>query len=225
MRNLVKTTAVAALGVGATLIAAAPASALVIGAPGTSLNCFPFTCGSGTRYQQVYAGSLFGSDPISISSLRFYDSDNDATLATRDYVISLSTTSVAVNSLDTTVFNNNLGGDNMVVFTGTLGGPIGSFFDIFFDVNFAFDGDLGNLLVDMQMNNTGGGGGFLDARAGDFGGDSSRAHNFGGGFASWGLVTGFNEAPAVAAVPEPMTLSLLGAGLAGIAGLRRRMRD
>ncbi len=93
MRNIAKLAAVAALGLGAMVAAAAPASALVIGAPGTGENCFPFTCAvGGTRYQQVYAGSLFGSDPISISSLRFYDSNDDAALATGDYVISLSTT-------------------------------------------------------------------------------------------------------------------------------------
>ncbi len=45
-------------------------------------------------------------------------------IAPANYTISLSTTSAAVNGLDTT-FANNLGADNAVFFSGVLGGLIG----------------------------------------------------------------------------------------------------
>jgi PEP-CTERM motif len=205
--------------------ATAPASALVIGTVDNGgANCIPFGCnlGLGSRYQQVYKGSLFGSNPLTISSVRFYSQDppTGGTLFDTDITISLSTTTAAVDGLSA-VFDDNLGADDTLVFTGHVGGSIGSFFDIFFDVPFTFDGDLGNLLLDIEFSNrTGFGNSFLDAHNGDFGGDSSRMHDFGSGFAGFGLVTGFNEATTL--VPEPATLALISAGMLGVGWVRRR---
>ena len=58
-----------------------------------------------------------------------------------------------------------------------------------------------------------------------FGTDSSRAHNYGTLFDSTGLVTQFTyEAASAQPVPEPATMTLLGLGLAGMAGRRWRHR-
>ena len=72
---------------------------------------------------------------------------------------------------------------------------------------FTYDPSKGNLLVDISVAYTGGGGTiYFDAMNGDANGLFSKADNYGSGFAGFGLVTGFSTT----AVPEPGTLSLLG---------------
>ena len=97
---------------------------LIVGGPGDpgSGDCAPFGC-SVDDYQQVYAASNF-SGPITITSLTFFNNNYlQAMIYGANYEIELSTTSKAVNGLDTT-FANNLGADNSVFFDGQLGGLV-----------------------------------------------------------------------------------------------------
>jgi PEP-CTERM motif len=111
-------------------IIATPSSAgtLVVGAPadpGTG-NCFPFGCSFWEpEYQQVYASSDF-SETITIRDLEFYNTQYIAgPVNTGTYQISLSTTSAAVDGLDTSDLANNIGANNTVVFDSLLPGLSG----------------------------------------------------------------------------------------------------
>jgi hypothetical protein len=82
---------------------------------------------------------------------------------------------------------------------------------------FLYNTANGDLLLDITtLTSNPAFGGFADAMNGTFGTDSSRAHNYGSGFESFGLVTQFT----FTAVAEPTSLALLGAGLAGLAAAR-----
>src|SRR6516225_6373405 len=84
-------------------------------------NSFPFGGNSGgasTRYQQAYNGALFPNNPILISAITFYHvntaSPGNTIIANGTYAMHMSTTSHAVNGLDTVTFNNNVGGDDQL---------------------------------------------------------------------------------------------------------------
>ena len=201
-----------------------------IGDPAHEANCFPFGCGANTtaaatRYQQVYSGFEFTA-PMVIEEIQFFK-QLGSTLNSGTYSFYLSTTSKAVDGLDTVNFDANVGIDRalfaVVEFTG------GRATDILSIAGnpFFYNPRLGNLLLDILIpggatNFSGENNAYYLARNGDGNGLFSRAHNFGRGFAGYGLVTRFVDSSAP--VPEPATLSLLGVGLIAAAARLRRMK-
>ena len=202
------------------------ASTLVIGNPPDAGNCFPLGCQIwAPQYQQVYASSDFSS-PIMISGLTFYNTLGQANngFDTGTYSFSLSSTSKAVDGLDLSNLNNNIGANNTLVFSGTLPQgpiPVGGSATVTFSTPFTYDPGSGlNLLLYIQSPNPGLSLSFFDADNGNAGGLFSRAMTPGCcfGTSDWGLVTGF-----VTSAPEPATLFLVGVGI-GFVGVTRNYR-
>lgn len=209
----------------ATTLATGPLSAQLIGT-NTGPNCFPFGCPSGTRYQQVYAASNFAS-AFYINSFSFFNStDQDDYLVSGMFKFYLSTTSKAVDALSTD-FDSNRGLDNTLFATYTLTGGLVPGGLTFFGTPFLYNPASGNLLIDMVITDISNPHASvnLDAMARDAGGLFSRMHDFGSGFAGYGLVTEFNGTPTNV-VPEPSTVFLLGTGLIllGVPAWRRRRK-
>jgi hypothetical protein len=233
------------------LIAApAPAQQIVVpggqsAAEGNTNNAFPFDiagAANSMRYQQVYGSGAFGtpSVPLLITQIAFRPDTGDSgapfasTLA--NVRINLSTTSRAVDDLSTT-FANNVGTNNLTVFSGPLslssndtpaaGGSRA--FDIIINLAtpFLYDPAAGNLLLDV-FNFAGGQTTAFDAQN-TVGDAVSRVYNNLGGVNattgttdSTGLVTRF----AVAVVPESSTLALAlpALAMAGAVIIKRRKK-
>jgi hypothetical protein len=217
----------------------ATAASITIGTLGVDENCFPFgyddpqvpfDCDitTGTRYQQVYSSALFPS-PLTLKAVDFFDSNGDSgpDLATATYNVHLSTTAAAVNALSST-FDDNVGEDDALVFSGQVGGAgaiAGGVFRITFTTPFLYDPAKGNLLLDIfrLTPTTAGPLVYFDSLDGGFGFDSSRMHNFGAEFKEWGLVTRFtDDLTPQPIIPEPATLLLVATGLAAAARRARR---
>jgi hypothetical protein len=195
-----------------------PAQAgIIIGSPSSGDNAFPFGGSwspNPSRYQQVYSGAAF-TGSIDIGTIRFFRSSGGGDLASGTFVMSLSTTSQAVNGLDLVNFDNNLGLDNQLFSTQVLaGGPAPSGLAFMGDA-FHYDPTQGNLLLDIQISGFSHSGlsnwSSFEARDGDAGGLFSRAHDFGSGFNDYGLVTEFEAVPVPA--PSAFVLSSVGFGL------------
>jgi hypothetical protein len=194
------------------------------GDPGTG-NCFPFGCGYGGDYQQVYGSTQF-SGPITIGALDFYNTKFDSgatTMNSGTWTISLSTTSAGVNGLGTPG-STNLGADNTLVFSGNLSQPwtFGDTLHIDLSHAFTYNPASGNLLMDIEVSGSSDAGGdlFFDMQK-----DSGvMSREFYGTTDGWGLVTTF-ESGSVSTVPEPASGVLLVAGLGLVAGLSQRRRS
>jgi hypothetical protein len=124
---LARTTSAAVLAL--VFSASADASSITIGAPADVAvgNCFPLGCTAippSNRYQQVYHNTLFGATSLLITSIDFFNTQvspgTNAPSATYD--LHLSTTSRPVNGLDTVTLANNVGPDDLLAFSGTIGG-------------------------------------------------------------------------------------------------------
>ncbi|NLS91385.1 MAG: hypothetical protein GXX96_04270 [Planctomycetaceae bacterium] len=205
-----------------------PADATVIlaGDPNTiEMNAFPFGgkafAEPGTRYQQVYNASLFPKS-FTIDKISFFGHSGPFQ-PDRTFIMRLSTTSKAVNGLDTVSLANNVGPDDTLFASMSPNGTIPDKFT-FDGTDFLYDPTKGNLLVEILIP---GGSvnyhlydGYAKAHNGTFGNISSRAHDFDSGFESFGLVTEFEGAN----VPEPTALAIWSAlgGLGMIAARRRR---
>jgi hypothetical protein len=130
---------------------AAQARAIIVPDNFFIANALPFGSYGDGLYQQVYSSSLFVGR-IKITSVSFFIGEYlvppNAGFVLGTYTMSLSTTSVAVGSLDPYNMDANLGADNKTVFSGTLNGEIA--------INvkpFVYDPSQGNLLLTIEVKN------------------------------------------------------------------------
>jgi hypothetical protein len=209
------------------LTRSATAQTTVTAGSATDQNCFPFGCMlDGGQYQQVYAASIFGSSPFSISSLTFFAAVYAANGQTFD--IRLSTTLRAVNGLSKNLATN-VGADEQLFGTFTPTGTANGQFT-FTGNAFVFDPTAGgNLLLSILVH---GSPGLSQTQASTWSDPTmSRAFDWDGvagnsrpDIDDAALVTQFGRTP-VTATPEPATIALVASGLAGVAGYRRRRRN
>lgn len=202
---------------------------------GGANNLYPFSQ-TQARYQQVFDSSQFGSDPIFISEVAFRpDAEFGAAFSVTlsNVLISLSTTSASPDSLSTT-FANNVGGDDMEVFTGSLSlsssflgpddGPKAFDISIPFSSSFLYKPLSGNnLLLDVTIFAGHGATGVFDVvNATDAVSrvTSAESSSLIGTADSVGLVAGFTTQ----VVPIPGAIWLLGSGLVGLVGLRKKLK-
>jgi len=182
----------------------------------------------GTEYQEAYASSDF-SGPISITGIDFFlePGYSGTTLYGATYQLSLSIITANIDNLSDTNLQSNLGADNTIFTTATLGGAAPN--ELTFNGGpFSYDPSLGNLLLDIQISNvTGSGSAVFEDGGGEGPAGIVRYSNLYNGNTGYGMVTEFDySAPnnfSQFSAPEPGTLILLGCGLAGLlAGRRRR---
>lgn len=211
------------------LALASPATAqdLTIGTANNN-NVYPFQdyrSSLPNRYQQVYSAGAFGSS-VFIDAVRFGNTLYGGTITSGDYLVRLSTTTAAVDGLSTD-FEANLGANTTTFFSGFLSGGVR-----IAGLSFLYDPSFGNLLLDVTVfsqesryDNP------FDSDT-DMGDQMSRValYSWGAGPATadtYGLVTTFETRPGSlpdSTVPEPVTMTLVGTGLAGLGMLRRRKR-
>ena len=212
----------------------AVADPITVGAlPGATF-CVPFGCNAVSRYQQIYAGSLF-SGGFEITGIAFPHTlpSMSQLIDPANYQIRLATTSQPVGSANAN-FDASVGADATVVFTGPLAGSVeqGGALSFTLPLPFLFNPQDGNLILDVIK--TGGvffgdDGIYLDFNS-RMGGQSSslwlERDGTVGSFPEGGLVTTFSGQGIsdVSPTPEPATLLLLGTGLAGGYLARRRAR-
>ena len=152
-----------------------------------------------TAYEQVYAASEFGADPIDISAISFFASLRPASgIVHGVYTVRLAVTKAAVGKLSHDRWAN-LGNDSVVFWSGTLDGTVADRFTLTGTRPFRYDPNAGNLLLDIAIlgqpagSKTTPSSGFFDAddhsstviSRETFSGDT------GGLTAASGLVTGF----------------------------------
>jgi hypothetical protein len=113
----------------------------------------------GTTYQQVYLGSLFGSNQVRLTDVEFFTHLQNGTrqVVSANYTFSMSTTARAVDALDSVNLASNVGTNQQVVFSGALGqgAIVDSRFRLTFSNPFSFTPASGNLLLHVVRSNPG----------------------------------------------------------------------
>lgn len=214
-----------------TATARAQSATVLVTGPANSANCAPFACvltPPATRYQQVYAAGAFGG-PLDIRTIAFPLSAAGS-LNTGTFAVYFSTTTAAVDGLDTLHFDANLGSPARLFGTYTLSslGPLQTTALRFVGAAYHYDPAAGNLLLDVRAATPIADPGQFARQSAFFvsrgsildhapGGNYSRAQDFAFGNVGYGLDTRFSST-----VPEPGPVVLLLGGLAGIAVIARR---
>lgn len=191
------------------------AGAITVGS-GDSTNAMPFEDLTSGTYQQIYASSDFGSNPLSLTGVTFFG-QSGSTITSANYAVDISSTTAAVGGF--TLYTP--GANNTQEFSGILSGPVtGGSFTIPFSQTFAYNPSAGNLLLQIVISGGPSNPGGLGLSAMSNGGSLfSRSYNvFSGttnitGADSTGLVTRFDTPTVSATAPEPGSLVLLGTAL------------
>lgn len=197
-------------------------------------NSAPFGNVSDAQYQQVYAASVFGSDPVRLSEIQFQNLGYNYLPTTFSRLtIGLSTTNKNIGALDLN-FAANRGSDLTVLYDDTYIidttqpiSPTG--FNLIFKLDqiFTYDPADGNLLVDFTITGVNGSG--APALASFQTGLSSRLVSFfpeasSGRADNYSLATRFVSVPSVAAVPEPASWAMMLLGFGFVGGALRSAR-
>ncbi len=207
---------------------AAWATPIVIGS-GSSLNGFPFGEVSGPiaylgEYQQIYLSTAF-SGPVFIHQIAFESAALGTLVDT--FTLGLGTTSATPSDPGTT-YAGNKRQDFTQVFSGTVVTTLmgGSAFDLVINLDdpFLYDPGAGNLLLDVFLTGASGNGAPFKAGIST---DVGRLFNAGGtgsptATSDFGLLTQFDVTQSQ--TPEPVTLTLVGIGLAGGVMVRKRSK-
>jgi hypothetical protein len=172
-------------------------------------------------YQQVYSSTAF-SGTISISSISFFlaSSFSGNRIDSETLLISLSTTSVAVDNLSYRNSASNVGTDVQAFGTFTIGGISPSKLT-FSGTPFTYNPALGNLLMEIVTLSASGpqGNDFTYYDSDNSGSVTSRVCGQSECNENQGLVTEFDSA----VVPEPASLGLAVLGIVMLAINRRRL--
>lgn len=206
--------------------AASFGATITVGVPIGSSNAFPFTGtspgGMGSRYQQAYSASDF-TEAMAITDISFFRQQT-GTFRTATYSLYLSTISAGIDSLSVANFDANRGSDNTLFATLSLSGSLPAVLT-FSGGPFLYNPTSGNLLLDVTVTGIGtsGNGGFewQSSSSGTF----SRYYDFSNpalASVGTGLVTRFDYNTAI---PEPQSFGLIGLGLAGLLGIKRKIRS
>ena len=134
---------------------------------GNEFNSFPFGrfnffSNNPYRYQQVYNSSGFGEQTaqITIDEIRFRPDSNNSfatTMTVESIEVRLSTTAALADGLDNVNFDNNIGSDATLVYSGDLIWPIPTVtaaprpFELVIPLttSFVYDPSGGNLLLEI----------------------------------------------------------------------------
>ena len=218
--NFIKKPAIMA-SILAMLISSTVQASVTVGKFGGG-NCYPYSCFAGvggTEYQEIFSSKAFsGSIAINSISVSLHQA---GLMDSATYRLSLSTTSKAVNGLDYSNTDNNIGVDNSLFGTFTLGGNMPNVLT-FNGTTFNYNPTVGNLLLDVKVLGVTHSVGYSSFFNSDYTGDTNALNVTGGGINHMGagLVTTFGSATAV---PEPETYTMLLAGL-GLMGFMIRRR-